>query len=82
MRYFQNSLKFVPANNRSPKVIIIIFSQVLGSIISEGSINELCPACGEALPTTNLYDETCPNGHTWSELINIVEEGLNQYQCC
>ena len=79
MRYFQNLLKFVPTNNRSPKVIIII-SQVLGSLSSEGSISELCPACGETLPTANLYDETCPNGHTWSELINIVEEGLNQ--CC
>ena len=78
MRYFQNLLKFVPTNNRSPKVIIII-SQVLGSLSSEGSINEPCPACGEPLPTTNLYDGTCPNGHTWSELVNIVEEGLNQY---
>ena len=33
MRYFQNLLKFVPANNRSPKVVVI-FQQLNAFLLS------------------------------------------------
>lgn len=28
---------------------------------------EVCAACGVDMPVTNLQQETCQNGHTWSE---------------
>ncbi|KJA14204.1 hypothetical protein HYPSUDRAFT_195326 [Hypholoma sublateritium FD-334 SS-4] len=40
-------------------------AQMLGSDDTLGKLDELCPACGVAVPLQDITTAVCANGHTW-----------------
>lgn len=52
-------------------------AQTLGSDGMLGKLDELCPACGIAVPLQDITTAVCANGHTWRKTLSNVVRGAN-----
>lgn len=52
--------------------LINVSAQTLGLNDMLGKLDELCPACGIAVPLQDITTAVCANGHTWRKISPIL----------